>query len=127
MTLDALQAGLVNTSFLYSILLGLYGFWLYFRDQGVTSGFRGALVIGQVVVMSLFGVEGLRMLSGWLPTRAWVHILYAVVAVISIPAMYFFTQGRTSRREVLMYAVLGFFLLGVLWQANNTALYPRPY
>jgi hypothetical protein len=60
-------------------------------------------------------------LQGGVPARGWVHYLYGVVMLISLPGLYAFVRGRDTRREALMYAVAGLFLAGISLRAMTTA------
>jgi len=98
---------------LFLLALALWGFWLYVRGPGVTGSYWGALAVGEVLIV-VEGVVGFALaLLGNLPARGWLHILYGIVAVISIPAAFAFTRGRAGRYESLIYALVALFLAGV--------------
>jgi len=101
------------TMLLFLLALALWGFWLYVRGPGVTGSYWGALAVGEVLIV-VEGVVGFALaLLGNLPARGWLHILYGIVAVISIPAAFAFTRGRAGRYESLIYALVALFLAGV--------------
>lgn len=98
---------------LFLLALAGWGFLNYVRGPGVTGSYWGTLAIGEglIVVEALIGVA--LSLLGNSPARGWLHILYGIVAVISIPAAFAFTRGRTGRYESLIYALVALFLAGV--------------
>ena len=98
---------------LFMIALAAWGFWNYFRGDGVTGSFQGALAIGEglMLVEAIFGV--VLSVMGRVPARGWLHILYGIVAVISLPSAFAFTRGRTGRYEALIYGLIALFLAGM--------------
>ncbi len=111
---------LANTVLLYVLLMSLWGFWRFFRKQGMDSGYWGAVVIAEVLIL-IQGALGLVMrFSGILPARGWTHILYGVVAAIALPAVYIFTKGSEGRRDMLIYASAFLFLIGISIRAMAT-------
>jgi uncharacterized membrane protein len=73
------------------------------------------LFLAQGVVGVILFASGLRA------ARTLVHALYGIVLVISLPGTYAITRGRDSRREALIYALIGLFLAGVTLRAMFTA------
>ena len=120
MIFRVLHDGLANTALIYSLLVSLWGFWLYLRRRDLTPQFWGALVIAAMifVLQAVIGVT--MMLQGRFPWRA-VHYLYGVLGVITLPAAFGFTRGRGGRREALVYGVILLFLTGVALRARMTA------
>jgi hypothetical protein len=119
--LRVLHNGLSNTTLLFMLALGVWGLWNFLRGEGVTGSYWGALAIGQgvVVIEALIGVA-LYLGGSNGPARGVLHILYGVVAVICLPAAFSFTRGRSSRYEVLIYAVIALFLAGIVNRAQST-------
>lgn len=111
---------LANTVILYVVIMALWGFWRFFRKQGMDSSYWGAVVIAEVLIL-LQGALGLILyFVGLTPARGWVHILYGIVGAIALPAVYLYTKGRDDRRDVLMYAVVFMFQTGVFMRAMIT-------
>lgn len=115
-----LHSRLANTVVMYAILMALWGFWRFFRKQGMDSSYWGGIVIAEVLIL-IQGALGVFMrISGILPARGWFHILYGVVAAISLPAVYMYTKGRDERRDMLIYAAIFLFLTGIALRAIAT-------
>lgn len=105
---------------LFMIALAAWGFWNYFRSDGVSGSYWGGLAIaeGLIVVEALVGV--IAYLQGGVPARGWLHVLYGLVAVISIPSAFAFTRGRSGRYESLIYGLIALFLAGITIRAQST-------
>jgi hypothetical protein len=118
--MEVIHNRLAFTIVLYVFILSLWGFWRFIRKQGVDSSFRGALAIVQA--LTLFqGVWGIVLrVGGAVPTRGWTHVLYGVVVAISLPAVYVFTKGREERRDILIYAAVLLFMVGISLRAIST-------
>lgn len=123
MSLTDVHAALARSSLIFSLIIAGYGFWRYLRRQepAVDASFLGALAVGEILFLAQ-GVLGLILWgSGRTFERLWVHILYGVVLVITLPGGFAYLRGGNSRREALIYAVLGLFLAGVSLRAMSVA------
>jgi len=123
MTLAQVHGGLANACLIFSLLIGGFSFWAYFRNLGVDGNLWGILAMGEV----LYVAQGLLGLTLYFTTRVlpegwrWVHILYGVVLVISLPGAFAYSRGKDDRRAALVYAIVGLFLAGVSLRAAGTA------
>ena len=91
----------------YSVVLGIWGAYLYFRHEAVTGGFRASFLI----MAGLTAVQGLAGLLVFLLAthpRELLHVVYGAFAVLFLPAVYLYAQGGSKRREAL-------FLAGACW------------
>ena len=105
MDLKLVHAGFANSITYYFLALGIWAAWRFFRKQGVDSSYWGALAIGAVLPV----LQGLLGAYQWLtfgvpPARGWFHVLYGIVAIIVIPAVFIYTKGRGTHRELMVYA-----------------------
>jgi heme A synthase len=115
-----IHARLANTVLLYSLVLGIWGLIRFFRKQPIDSSFWGALVLAEGLIL-VQGILGVILWSlGLRPSRGAVHILYGVVSVLSLPAVYVYTKGRDNRREMLLYGVVLLFLVAIAIRAMAT-------
>ena len=115
-----LHSRLANTVFLYVLVMAVWGFWRFFRKLGVDSNYWGALVIAEVLIL-LQGALGIWLrLSDSIPARGWMHILYGIVGAIGIPAVYFYTKGQDENKDMLVYAAIFLFLIGIVARAVAT-------
>ena len=121
MTLLQIHNSLANACVIFSLVVGAYGFWRYFRRQGVGADYWGMLATGELLYLAQGMVGVALFLTGLRPARTAVHILYGVLLVIVLPGAYAYTRGRDGRREALTYALIGLFLAGVGLRAMITA------
>ncbi len=126
MSLNILHAGLSNACFIFSLVVGGYAMWSFFRSQTLTGGFLGVLALAELLFLAQALVGVLLAVQGAAPARGWVHYLYGVVTLITLPGLYAFVRGRDSRREALLYAVAGLFLAGISLRAITTATATLP-
>ena len=111
----------VTTLLIYTGALVLWSFYLYFRKRDINSSFLGALAIDAVLfaVQFIFGL--VLVLQVGIGSIRWVHILYGSVGLITIPALYLYTKGRTTYHEALAYGITLLFLIGVVFRAAGSA------
>jgi uncharacterized protein YybS (DUF2232 family) len=124
MSLPLIHGGLATACLIYSLILAGYSFWRYFRGQGIDSAMWGVLVVGEVLYLSQGVLGGLLLAQGLRTARTWIHILYGIVMVITVPGTYALTRGRDSRREAAIYGVIGLFLAGIALRAMTTGANP---
>jgi hypothetical protein len=87
---------------LYSVALGVWGMFNFMRRQGISEGYWGALVIGELLILIQGSLGGILWTQGLRAARD-VHVLYGVVTALGIPAVYVYTRGREGRAENLAY------------------------
>lgn len=121
MSLVEVHARLANTLMLYVILLAVWGLWRFIRREGVGSSYWGALVIAEILVVAqgLLGAY-LWFINTLRPERGGIHILYGVISALAIPAVYGYTKGGDERREMLVYAAVLLFTVGLILRAIST-------
>ena len=110
---------LALTAIFYTVAMGIWAAWSYFRGQGVNSNYWGALVIGEIVMIGQ-GVLGVILLvSGRTPGDI-IHFLYGVLVALAWPGVYVYTHARAGRSEAALYAIVSFFLFGLAVRAIMT-------
>ena len=120
MSLAVIHDRLAISAVLFAGVCAVWGFINYIRNQPITSGYWGALVIceGLMILQGILGI--VLAVQGNEPVRGIVHYLYGVTAVISLPAVYVFTGGRDTRRESMLYAIVCVWLLLIALRAVTT-------
>ena len=118
--LTLLHARLVITILLFFGALAIWGFANFLRRTGVTGGYRGALAIGELLVLAEFMLGVILFVGGDRPLRPGIHILYGVVAIITLPGTFAYTRGRDGQTEQLIYALTCLFLCGIALRALST-------
>jgi hypothetical protein len=113
--METFHAGLARTAVLYSLLVGLWGLFRYFRRQGIDGSFLGAIFVAEILYVFQGLVGLLLVITGNYAdlARPSVHILYGVVSVLVLPAIYIYTHGDTARRTLLIY-IIGLLFLAVM-------------
>ena len=120
MTTTRLHDGIANTILIYSLLVAAWSFWIYIRRRDLTPQFWGALAIAALVFVVQAGIGVVMLLLG-ISAMRWVHYLYGTLGVITLPAVFAFTRGRSTYREALFYGLTLLFLSGVVLRATMTA------
>lgn len=126
MTLTIVHHGLANACLIFSIVVSGYGFWSLWRRQDISGSYLGILVLAEVLYLAQAAVGVILAVQGLTPARSWVHYLYGVVTIISLPGLYAYVRGRDSQREVFLYAAMGLFLAGIALRAMTTATVALP-
>jgi hypothetical protein len=121
MSWPQIHSALANACLIFSLIIAGYGFLLYFRHKSVDSNFWGTLAAGELLFLAQGVVGVLLYASGLRAARTLVHVLYGIVLVITLPGAYALTRGRDTRREALIYAIIGLFLAGITLRAIMTA------
>jgi heme A synthase len=120
MTLVNLHGLVGNAAMYFMLILAVWALWTWLRGQGLNGSYWGALVIaeGLMIVQALLGVA--LLLTGRAPGRS-IHILYGVLAVISIPAALAYLRTGSGRREALLYGLATLVIFGFTVRAITTA------
>jgi hypothetical protein len=120
-TLVDIHGRLAYTAIFYTVVMALWGVWRFFRKQNVDSSYWGALVIAEIlyIAQTLLGTY-LYLFAGRVPVGGGMHILYGVVAILVLPAMFFFTRGDETRRAQLVYGAGFLFMIGILLRSIAT-------
>jgi hypothetical protein len=122
MSLIDIHSRLGNTALYYMIIMALWGGWRYFRRQGVDSSYWGAMVIAEILFFAQGSLGAYLYLSGIGQLAGHtIHILYGVVSLLVLPAVYMYTRGDEQRRASLVYSVSFLFLIGIVLRAITTA------
>ena len=123
MPLVAIHDRLWITAAIYSAVVGLWAFYRAFQQQDLDSNFWGALVINELIFIVQAILGAIVLLQNAQAAR-WVHYLYVVVGVITLPAAYAFTHGRGTRQEASTYGLVCLFLMGIAIRAVTTIIGP---
>lgn len=105
---------------LYALLVGVWGLFNFLRRRPPDGQYNGALVIG-VILFVLEGLVGVVLVIMGEQPRQWIHILYGVTIVLTIPAIFAFTRGNNTQRESMFYGLGMIFIWGLTERAAFTA------
>jgi hypothetical protein len=122
--LDVLHARLLTTILLFFGVLSIWGLVNYLRGQAISGSYKGALAIGELLMLAEFILGVLLLLGGAQPYRLSIHVLYGIVAIIMLPGTFAYTRGRDDRWEQLIYVTVCLFLCGIALRALSTGRVP---
>ena len=118
-SLSFIHGRLAQTVILYAFAMGAWSAVNFFRGKGIDSSYWGALVIGEIMLLTQ-GVLGVIMLILGLRPPDLLHLLYGVLVAFSWPGVYIYTQARQGRAEAGVYAMVSFFMFGLAIRAIMT-------
>jgi len=120
MTLAEVHARLATTMLLFLSIAAIWGLAIFFLRRSITGGYWGILAVGEILVLAQMIVGIILWIDGARPART-IHVLYGIVAAISIPGYYAYTKGQDDRRASLTYGLICLFLVGISIRAIGTA------
>lgn len=85
--------------------------WVFGRNIG--RGYVAGLAIGQLLVMAEFVIGVLLLFGDRQPTRQAMHIVYGVVALLTVPLAAAYLRERTTRSVPLIYAFVCLFVCAI--------------
>lgn len=115
---------LAITSLYFFLIISVWGYYRFFRKQGLDSAYWGVLVIGEILIIAQGVLGGWLYIEGLRPARDVLHILYGVIIPIMIPGAYLYTRGRGERAEILVYSTAAIIACGLILRAIYTAQIP---
>lgn len=120
MSLTEVHDRLGNAMLLFLAVAGVWGLATAWLKRGMTPSYWGMLAIGELLILAqvLIGV-GL-WLEGARPARG-IHVLYGVVALITLPGYFAYRRGQDDRRTAQMFGLICLFLVGISLRAMSTA------
>ena len=125
MTLTEIHGRLALTMLLFLSIAGVWGLANYFLRRDITGSYWGILAVGEILVAAQIIIGIILWIDGARPTRT-VHLLYGIVAGISIPGYYAYTRGRDDRRTSLIYGLICLFVVAISMRAMDTATQALP-
>ncbi|NJO83111.1 MAG: hypothetical protein HC828_10010 [Blastochloris sp.] len=120
-----MHANLLFTIVFFLLIIGGWGVINHIRKRVTTRGYHSALAIGELLLLAEFIIGVLLFTTGLRAYRMSVHIIYGVVAIIAIPAVYLYLRGRDTRWEQLIYAMTCLFLSAIALRALETGQAPE--
>lgn len=118
--MTVIHARLATSMLLFLSVAGLWGLASYLLRRGVSPSYWGILAIGELLILAQVIVGVALWLDGARPARG-IHLLYGVVAAISLPGYYAYSKGTDDRRTALNFGLICLFLVGISLRAMGTA------
>lgn len=114
-----LHRGFATVVLIYSATLALWGLFQYLRGANPSGGYLGALIIDEGV-MVFQGLVGLALLIGGHRPQDILHYVYGIVAVLTLPIAYTYSNRGHSRRDSLIFGIATLFLVGIAIRGTMT-------
>jgi hypothetical protein len=116
---------LAATAAIFLAVLAVWGLVQFLRNKPLGPSWAGAAVIVELVLITQ-GLLGAWMYlvggQGALLARPFIHILYGIVAVITLPAAWgYFSNLKEERVQSLAMALTCLFLWGIVQRGITTA------
>lgn len=129
MPLSLIHDRLSDTATLFIAALAIWAIVLRIRSRPLDGNWFGAAVVGELLLIAQFLLGALLYLQtgGGTLARGYLHILYGVVAIITLPAGYnYFAKIEDENVKTLAMAFVCFFLWGIILRASSVAVIPFP-
>ncbi len=120
-----IHRGLARTGILFFIALGVWALWFRFRSRPLDGSWYGAAAIGELLMIVEFFLGWILYSQGLGENlaRAFVHILYAIVSIITLPAAYLYlSRMKNENIKTILFAIVCFFLMEVVIRTRVVAL-----
>lgn len=130
MSIAEIHTRLADSATIFIAVLGVWALFLRLRSRPLDGNWFGAAMIGELllVAQALLGVYlywGMGV-GATLP-RPFMHILYGIVSIITLPAAQsYFGQLEDEKVKALAMAAVCFFLWGIVLRASHVAQYAGP-
>lgn len=125
MSLSQIHVGLAQSATLFMIILGVWAIIFRIRSRPLDGSFYGGLAVAEILMVVQFAIGFILYGQGLgdnLP-RAFVHILYGAVAVITLPAAYaYLSKLEDENVKSVLFAIVCFFLMEVVIRARDVAV-----
>jgi hypothetical protein len=105
---------------LYYAAVGLWGFYLGFRNSGPTPGFSGAIAIG-VIASVVQGLLGFLVYLFLRPPGDLLHVLYGFALALAMPLAASLVRGRAPRGQSVALGFAALFTAGLAIRGIITA------
>jgi hypothetical protein len=116
-----LHQGVGNAAPIFMALLGVFSLLNYIRGQGIDGNILGIIVIGEIMMILMATLGMILMVGLGLLQSIGIHFLYGSLSVLFMPGLWLYTHGETGRRSALIWALGGFFMMGLAIRAITTA------
>lgn len=112
-----------RASLIFAAIMAVWSLYHGMRNQPLTSHWMGALIICELLILAQFLVGMILVLSGyWMLPRPFLYFLYAMVGIISLPAIYaYLSRQPESRAQAYGMAATCTFLFFALLRAVQVA------
>jgi len=102
---------LFNAHIMFSLALGVWAAVTAGRNQAISGGYWGALIVQSILAGVVLLVGVILTLMGYRPAdeRLTLYFLYMAWLVVIMPGLFSMLRGRDDRSAALAFAMLAFF------------------
>ena len=122
MTLNLIHSRVADSAVMFLGILAVWALFQRLRSRPLDGNWYGAAIMAEILLLVQFGLGWILYFQGFdaaLP-RPFMHILYGVVAIISLPAGYaYFSRLEDEKIKALALGLVCLFLWGILLRANQ--------
>jgi len=118
-TLILIHDRLSNAVIFFMVVLGLWGFFSFFRGEELAGSLGGAFVIGQGLLMAQALIGLILVFEGGRPLAS-LHYVYGTVIVLLLPFAYTFVRDRYPRPGLLLCSTAALFIAALAVRAIVT-------
>jgi len=104
MSITQIHGALANTVVYYFVILALWGLFRFFRKEGISSNYWGALAIGEILIITQGALGAFLWIGGARPEQS-LHFLYGIIGALVIPGLYLYTRGDERLQVMLVYGI----------------------
>ncbi len=129
MPIEQIHARIGNAALLFMVIAGIWGLVRWRQKKSMDSNYLGILVVGELllVAQAFIGIYMWLLLGRAAELgRPSMHFLYGFLTVLTLPAVYSFSQGKIDgEREQMLYGFACLFLAALVFRASMTST-PAP-
>ena len=121
MSLFEIHTGVARAGSTFMAILAIWALVLRFRSRPLDGNWFGAAMVGELLLIAQFIMGWLLYFqtSGAGLPRAYLHILYGMVALLVLPAGYsYFGRIEDENVKTIAMAFICFFLWGIIQRAS---------
>lgn len=121
MSLVQVHQALSQTTWMFFLVIGVWGVLRAARGYGVDGSYLGAMAIGELIfiVQAVLGI--ILYFGGGRPADTGIHVLYGAFALVFLPFVFMYIRGDDTNRGQWIYAFATLFLFGIALRAIQVA------
>ena len=120
MPLAEIHDRLATSMLLFLAVAGLWGVGSSLLKRGMSGSYWGILTVGELLILAQAITGIVLWLEGARPARG-IHVLYGVVALLTLPGYYAYSRGQDDPRTARSFGLICLFLVGISLRAIGTA------